>query len=162
MAVPTASDKDWDSVTVIRKRNNDRSKVTRSESEVNAARRSGAAVVSERKRRGVLTSEKGVTNAGHANRDHQRIAKLDRDDDVAPPPKVDMSVGRVIQRARQEKGMTQKDLAQKCNEKPQVVTEYESGKAIPNQQILGKLERALGVKLRGKEIGAPLTFGKKK
>lgn len=42
------------------------------------------------------------------------------------------------------------------------VNEYESGKAIPNQQVLGKLERALGVKLRGKNIGEPLTFGKKK
>ena len=36
------------------------------------------------------------------------------------------------------------------NEKPQVVNEYEQGKAIPNQQIIGKMERALGVKLRGK------------
>jgi len=42
------------------------------------------------------------------------------------------------------------------------VNEYEAGKAVPNQQILGKLERALGVKLRGKDIGSPLTFGKKK
>ena len=36
------------------------------------------------------------------------------------------------------------------NEKPQVVNEYEQGKAIPNQQIIGKMERILGVKLRGK------------
>lgn len=55
--------------------------------------------------------------------------------------------------------MTQKDLAtvirvaallickcrfQKISEKPQVVNEYESGRAIPNQQIIGKLERAVG------------------
>ena len=33
---------------------------------------------------------------------------------------------------------------QKINEKPQVITDYEAGRAIPNQQILGKLERALG------------------
>jgi putative transcription factor len=37
------------------------------------------------------------------------------------------------------------------NEKPQVIQEYESGKAIPNQQIIVKLERALGAKLRGKK-----------
>ena len=49
-----------------------------------------------------------------------------------------------------DKGMTQKDLAQKVNEKPSVIQDYESSKAIPNPQILGKLERALGVKLRGK------------
>ena len=33
---------------------------------------------------------------------------------------------------------------QKINEKPQVVNEYESGRAIPNNQVMGKLERALG------------------
>jgi putative transcription factor len=37
-----------------------------------------------------------------------------------------------------------------------VINEYEQAKGIPNQQILAKLERALGVKLRGKDIGAPL------
>ncbi|KAH7533214.1 hypothetical protein FEM48_Zijuj04G0106300 [Ziziphus jujuba var. spinosa] len=37
------------------------------------------------------------------------------------------------------------------NEKPQVIQEYECGKAIPNQQIITKLERALGAKLRGKK-----------
>ncbi len=40
-------------------------------------------------------------------------------------------------------------LAQAINEKPQIVNEYESGKAVPNNQVLGKMERALGVKLRG-------------
>ena len=34
---------------------------------------------------------------------------------------------------------------QKINEKPQVVNEYEAGKAIPNQQIISKLERAVGM-----------------
>ncbi len=43
--------------------------------------------------------------------------------------------------------MTQKELATAINEKPQIVGEYESGKAVPNPQIISKLERALGVKL---------------
>jgi putative transcription factor len=74
-----------------------------------------------------------------------------------------MSVSKAIQQARQAKGLTQKDLATKINEKPQVVNEYESGKALnPNQQTLMKLERALGVKLRGKDIGSPLSGPKKK
>lgn len=46
--------------------------------------------------------------------------------------------------------MTQKDLATKVNEKPSVINDYESGRAVPNQQVLAKLERALAVKLRGK------------
>ena len=35
-------------------------------------------------------------------------------------------------------------LLQRINEKPQVVNDYEAGRAIPNQQVMGKLERALG------------------
>ncbi|KAI8332755.1 multi protein bridging factor 1-domain-containing protein [Blakeslea trispora] len=145
---------DWDSTTVLRKRDPTKAKVTRSDSEINAARRSGASIVTDKK--------STLTNSSHANTDHRRIAKLDRDNDVAPPPRVDVSVGKAIQQGRQGKGITQKDLAQLINEKPQVVNEYESGKAIPNQNVLGKMERALGIKLRGKSIGEPLTFGKKK
>ena len=60
---------------------------------------------------------------------------------------VDISLSRALQKARAAKGMTQKALATAINEKPQVVGEYESGKAIPNPQIISKLERALGAKL---------------
>lgn len=53
--------------------------------------------------------------------------------------------------------ITQKDLATAINEKPQVVAEYESGKAVPNPQIITKLERKLGVKLPrpGKTVIVP-------
>jgi len=37
------------------------------------------------------------------------------------------------------------------------VQQYEQGKGVPNQQVLAKLEKVLGVKLRGKNIGSPLT-----
>ncbi len=37
---------------------------------------------------------------------------------------------------------------QAVNEKPQVIQEYEQGKAIPNPQVLSKLSRVLGVTLR--------------
>ncbi|KAI8330359.1 multi protein bridging factor 1-domain-containing protein [Chlamydoabsidia padenii] len=145
---------DWDQTTILRKRPEDKARVARTQSELNAARRAGAAISTEKK--------STLTNSSQANTDHRRIAKLDRDNEVAPPPKVDVSVGKALQKGRQDKGMTQKDLAQVINEKPQVVNEYESGKAIPNQQVLTKMERALGIKLRGKNIGEPLTFGKKK
>ena len=55
-----------------------------------------------------------------------------------------------MQSARMELKLSQKDVAQKINEKPSILQDYESGKAIPNPQILAKLERTLGVKLRGK------------
>ena len=60
------------------------------------------------------------------------------------------SLLQAIQDARLQLKLSQKDVAQKVNEKPSVIQDYESSKAIPNAQILGKLERVLGVKLRGK------------
>ncbi|KAG6379234.1 hypothetical protein JVT61DRAFT_11682 [Boletus reticuloceps] len=119
-----------------------------------AARRSGA----------VVAIDKKVTaggNKAHAGPDHQKIAKLDRENEVAPPPKVNPSVGKAIQSARMEKQLTQKDLAQKINEKPSVIQDYESGKAIPSLQILSKMERVLAVKLRGSDIGKKLEGPKK-
>lgn len=71
-------------------------------------------------------------------------------------------MGKVIQLGRQEKGMTQKDLATKINEKPQVIADYECGRAIPNNQVMGKIERVIGLKLRGKDIGQPLEAKSKK
>ncbi|KAN0075467.1 Multiprotein bridging factor 1 domain containing protein [Tylopilus felleus] len=144
---------DWDSKTVIGFKAK-APKVARNATDLNGARRTGA----------VLSTDKKVTaggNKAHAGPDHQRIAKLDRENEVAPPPKVNPSVGKAIQTARMEKQMTQKDLGQKINEKPSVIQDYESGKAIPNPQILTKIERTLGVKLRGSEIGKKLEGPKK-
>ena len=36
-------------------------------------------------------------------------------------------------------------LFQKINEKPQVINDYEAGRAIPNNQILSKVERIVGM-----------------
>lgn len=82
---------------------------------------------------------------------------------------------------RQSKGLSQKDLAtvniyiywnmciewvvynllrfhfQKICEKQQIVTDYEAGRGIPNNMILGKIERVIGIKLRGKDRGQPLA-----
>lgn len=38
-----------------------------------------------------------------------------------------------------------------------MVTDYEAGRGIPNNLILGKMERVLGIKLRGKERGQPMA-----
>ncbi|KAF9228761.1 ylMBF1 [Gyrodon lividus] len=153
------SNLEWDSKTVIGFKAK-APKVTKNASDLNAAHLSLAA----RRTGAVVATDKKVTaggNKAHVGPDHQRIAKLDRENEVAPPPKVNASVGKAIQTARMEKQFTQKDLAQKTNEKPSVIQDYESGKAIPNPQILGKFERILGVKLRGSEIGKKLEGPKK-
>ncbi|ORX78386.1 MBF1-domain-containing protein [Anaeromyces robustus] len=149
---------DWDSVTVIRKKQA-RTNTLKTKAQLNAASREGAIVSTEKK----LNVALGGLNKGKST-EGQRAAKIDRDtgENGFHINTVSNDVSRIIQRARQEKGWTQKELATKICEKPQVINEYESGKAKPNQQILAKLERNLGVKLRGKNIGEPLTFGKKK
>ncbi|KAF8244467.1 MBF1-domain-containing protein [Wilcoxina mikolae CBS 423.85] len=148
---------DWDSVTKIGKGvrgAGQRPTVARTQAEINAARRAGAVIA---------TDKKYATGNQVQSTDGQRLTKVDRENEVAPPKKIDQSVGKAMAKARQEKepAMTQKDLATKVNEKPSVINDYESGRAVPNQQVLAKLERALGVKLRGKDIGSPLGPKKK-
>jgi len=142
---------DWDSKLVIGKKAK-APKVAKNETDLNAARRAGAVVG---------TDKKTTSNKANQGTDHQRIAKLDRENEVAPPAKVAPSVGRAMQTARMDLKLSQKDVAQKINEKPSVLQDYEAGKAIPNAQILSKLERVLGVKLRGSEIGKKLEGPKK-
>lgn len=73
--------------------------------------------------------------------------KLEEADDAGRIAKVDKSLSKAIMQARTAKKMTQKDLATAINEKPQVIGQYESGKAVPNPQIISKLEQKLGCKL---------------
>ncbi|CAA7270171.1 unnamed protein product [Cyclocybe aegerita] len=152
---------DWDTKLVIGYKRQV-AKVAKKDSDINgtsctlhsaSARRSGAVVATDKK----ITAG---GNKAHQGTDHQRIAKLDRENEVAPPAKIAPSVGRAMQTARLELKLSQKDVAQKINEKPSVIQDYESSKAIPNPQILGKLERILGVKLRGSDIGKRLETKK--
>eukprot|EP01115_Flamella_aegyptia_P001757 TRINITY_DN1293_c0_g1_i2.p1 TRINITY_DN1293_c0_g1~~TRINITY_DN1293_c0_g1_i2.p1 ORF type:complete len:133 (+),score=51.64 TRINITY_DN1293_c0_g1_i2:114-512(+) len=89
-------------------------------------------------------------NAGKNVQKQQAVStkKLENDEELTIP-KVSHSLALRIQQARLAASLTQKELATKINEKPSVINDYENGKAIPNQQIISKLERALGVKLRG-------------
>lgn len=55
--------------------------------------------------------------------------------------RVDRSFSVTLQQARTQKGLTQKDLATKICEKPSVIADYESGRAIPNPQVRHELLR---------------------
>jgi putative transcription factor len=100
---------------------------------------------------GILATEKkfgaGGNKSAHSSAAGLSAKKLEEADDVGTIAKVDKSLSKAIMAARTAKKLTQKELATAINEKPQVVAEYESGKAIPNPQIISKLERKLGVKL---------------
>lgn len=60
---------------------------------------------------------------------------------------VSTDLKRALSTARTAKGMTQKQLAQALVMDAKTVQEYEQGKAIPNNAVIAKMEKALGVKL---------------
>ncbi|KAG5678001.1 hypothetical protein PVAND_007712 [Polypedilum vanderplanki] len=138
---------DWDTVTVLKKKPLKAAQM-KTESAVNQARRQGLDVETHSK-------YNAGTNKQHAPT--KNTAKLDRETEELKHKSIDNNVARVIQQGRQAKGLSQKDLATKINEKQQIVTDYEAGRGIPNNIILGKMERVLGIKLRGKDIGQPLA-----
>lgn len=61
-----------------------------------------------------------------------------------------LELRKQIQAARTARKLSQAQLAQQINEKPNIIQAYESGKAVPSPQILQKLRRILGVKLNSK------------
>lgn len=140
------AESDWDSVTYLTKKN-PRAAELRSKQAVTSAQRHGAHID---------TTQKFAAGSNRQHTTHKDTAKLDRETEELHHEKVSLDVGKIIQKGRLEKKLTQKELATKINEKPQVVMDYESGKAIPNNQVMGKIERAIGFKLRGKDKGKPL------
>ncbi len=76
------------------------------------------------------------------------LLKVEAAEDAISLPTVGHSLAMTIQRARLDKKLTQKQLAGLVNEKPSVINDYESGRAIPVQATLTKLSRALGVVLK--------------
>jgi len=141
------SESDWDTVTYLRKKPPKASEMKTNKA-VNSAIRQGVPVETSKKFN-AATNKHTVTT--------MNTAKLDRETEELHHDRVDLGLARLIQQARNNKGWTQKDLAAKINEKQQVIGEYESGKAVPNHQVINKMERALDVRLRGKDKGKPLN-----
>lgn len=90
-----------------------------------------------------------------------RAKRIDDDHETLKVKLIDPHVSAAIQRARQAKGWTQTDLARNVSERQSTVTEYENGKAQPNEQVLQRMEKALGVYLRGAKAGQPLEVKQK-
>lgn len=97
----------------------------------------------------VKTIRKDTGNKSHipgiiANR------KLDEATEPDVIQTVSLSMGQKIQAGRRAKTppMTQAQLAQAINVKVAIINDYEQGRGIPDNTVINKLERALGVKLR--------------
>jgi len=133
-------------VTILRKKL-PKGGALKTEQAINAARRQGVPVETQQKF-AAGSNKHGGTNLN--------TAKLDRETEELKHETISLDVGKLIQQGRNSKGWTQKDLATKICEKPQIIGDYEAGRGIPNNQVLGKIERAIGLKLRGKDKGQPL------
>lgn len=55
-----------------------------------------------------------------------------------------------IRNARSKRGMTLKDLAMKINERATVLSKVEAGQMTPDDKVVKKLEKELGIKLKEK------------
>jgi putative transcription factor len=97
----------------------------------------------------VQTTKKFEAGSNKQRRVGTSLRKLDEETEDFRHAQVSLSMGKRIQQARLAKKWTQKDLAQRINEKSTVINDYENGRAIPNNQIISKIERALGCQLRG-------------
>jgi putative transcription factor len=131
---------DWEPV-VIRKK---KPKPQSNEEAQRVARQEGATVETVKK----YNAGKNLAN----KKMDVNAKKLEEETEVLSHEHVSRTLAMRIQQARQAKKLTQKELATKISEKPSIINDYESGRAIPSNLILGKLERALEVKLRGKDI----------
>ena len=76
-----------------------------------------------------------------------KSTKIDNETEVFTHNKLDFSFKKALQTARLASKITQKDLATKLNVKPQVINSYESGKVIPDNAFIAKMERILNCKL---------------
>ncbi|XP_006900499.1 PREDICTED: endothelial differentiation-related factor 1-like isoform X2 [Elephantulus edwardii] len=126
------AESDWDTVTVLRKKGPTAAQ----------AKSKQAILAAQRRGEDVETSKKWAAGQNKQHSVTKNTAKLDRETEELHHDRV-----------------TLEDLATKINEKPQVIADYESGRAIPNNQVLGKIERAIGLKLRGKDVGKPIEKG---
>lgn len=121
---------------------------TLNERDASRAQQNGQSVAVQRKEHQQLNQQKATAGAN--------AKKLDEDNDTLKIKKVDPQLRVRIQKARQELNWTQQDLAQKISERVTVVNEYESGKAIPEERIIVKMEKALCMHLRGAKAGEPM------
>lgn len=81
-------------------------------------------------------------------RDGNKERKKIESDDPEPLKTLGLSAAKQIQQARLSKKWSQKDLANKLNIKPNLIKDYETGKVVPNPQILNKINRLLGIKIQ--------------
>jgi ribosome-binding protein aMBF1 (putative translation factor) len=103
----------------------------------------------------VLKKQKSQNNNNAENKTKQihvetpvSIKKLNEDREDFHHKKIPKEVADAIKNKRLELKMTQVQLAQKINTRPQVIQEVESMKCVYDHIILNKITRVLGLSLK--------------
>ena len=96
-----------------------------------------------------VTWHKNTKKSKESRRRHNppgssRFRELDGDN-PPPPPAISHDIKLAIQRARMAKKLSQKDLANRLNLPLKTIKDYESGKAIPDNRVLGRIKRFLRI-----------------
>ena len=94
------AESDWDTVTVLCKKG-----------PTAAQAKSKQAILAAQRREDVETSKKWAAGQNKQHSITKNTAKLDWETEELHHDRVALEVGKVIQRGRQSKGLTQKDLA---------------------------------------------------
>lgn len=76
------------------------------------------------------------------------VKKLDDNPETFALKKIDRELAEAIKNKRCELKMTQAMLGQRINEKPNVIQEVETMKAVYNHVIINKILKALGLTLK--------------
>jgi putative transcription factor len=107
----------------------------------------GEQAVQDAHRRGneVETIRKHGNNMNHGPAVNMK--KLNEEDDVMPVAALPHEFRMAMQKARVAANLSQADLAKRVNEKQSVINDYENGRAVPNPQVIVKIERALNTRL---------------
>jgi putative transcription factor len=103
---------------------------------------------------------KGMTTQQHSNKKNinyeNTINMRKLENEEVEIKKIDLNLSKLIQKARVNNKLSQKDLADKLNLKSNIIQGYESGKVIPNKTLLYKMGKILNTHLTGKNIGTPM------
>ena len=83
--------------------------------------------------------------------DGRKMHKVENDNDTYKNKSLRNNVKQAIIKARNSKKMKRDQLASMLNIKPNIIALYETGNPIPDNNLLGKMERILGVRLRGND-----------
>lgn len=121
----------WDTVTW--NKSGERQKGVSKQSQLNRARRAG----------NVTTAKKHGAGGNIQNGSFLNGKNLDDDNETLKHKTVTMELRKILQQERTKAGLSQKDLAAAINMKPIIIGNYESGKGIPNPQLLTKIERII-------------------